>query len=98
MNDERNLRVVMQLLRPSLPVNDDGKTNPMMAALVLASMQASLDPATIAASVIAHNREHGNLIGLLPNLQELMRNPPTLNLPGWFTDDFGGWSDANDCP
>jgi hypothetical protein len=98
VNDKPNLRAVMQLLQPSLPVNDDGRTNPMCAALILASMQASLDPATIASSVIDHSREHGNLIGLLPSLQELMRNPPTLNLPDWFETDFGGWSDGNDCP
>jgi len=96
MNDERNLRAVMQLLKPSLPVNDDGRINPMCAALILASMQASLDPATIASSVISHAREHGNLIDLLPSLAVLMRNPPTLNLPPWFTEDFGGWSDADD--
>jgi len=96
MPDERNLRAVMQLLRPSLPVNDDGRINPMCAALVLSAMTASLDPTTVAAAVIDCHRRTGNLIDILPSLSELMRNPPALNLPPWFKDDFGGWSDADD--
>lgn len=98
MNDKPNLRAVMALLRPSLPTNDNGEINPMCAALVLAAMQASLDPATIASAVISHNREHGNLVGLLPSLPELMANPVTLDLPDWFETDFGGWSDGDDQP
>jgi hypothetical protein len=98
MNDERNHRELMRLLKPSLPVNDTGETNPVIAALVLTACMASLDPVTVASSIIAHNREHGNLIDLLPSLAELMRNPPTLNLPDWFKDDFGGWDDADDQP
>ena len=98
MSDERNLRAVMRLIRPSLPINDDGTTNPMAAALVLTALQASLDPATVAANIIAHNREHGSLRGILPSLAELMRNPIKLDLPPWFKADFGGWDDGTDTP
>ena len=86
-----NYQAVMQLLKPSLPVNDDGRTNPMVAALVLAGLQATLDPMTYAAAVIDHNREHGNLHGIMPSLAELIRNPVKLDLPDWFKADFGGW-------
>jgi len=93
-----NYRAVMRLLRPSLPINDDGTTNPMAAALVLTALQASLDPATVAANIIAHNREHGSLRGILPSLAELIRNPVKLDLPDWFKADFGGWADAENSP
>ena len=93
-----NYRAVMRLLRPSLPINDTGETNPMAAALVLTALQASLDPATVAANIIAHHREHGNIRDLLPSLAELMRNPIKLDLPPWFKADFGGWDDGTDTP
>jgi hypothetical protein len=93
-----NLQAVMQLIKPSLPVNDDGTANPMAAALVLTALQASLDPATVAANIIAHNRQHGNIRDLLPSLAELMRNPIKLDLPPWFKADFGGWADAENSP
>lgn len=95
---QHNYRAVMQLLKPSLPVNDDGKINPMCAALILAGLQATLDPMTYAANVIDHNRENGNLHGILPSLAELMRNPVKLDLPDWFKADFGGWEDVADSP
>lgn len=89
-----NLQAVMQLIKPALPVNDTGKVNPMCAALVLTALQASLDPATVAANVINHHRENGNIRALLPTLAELMRNPVKLDLPPWFKADFGGWDDG----